>query len=171
MNDDLRYHLMNGPHSVNDLARLTGKSTSTIYKALSASDEVESKQGVVGKVFWLRPNSPGLVEDGQEPQSGAAPVPTPAPAADVAPAAANPARRGRKPSAQGQRLFPALLGKDDAAGAGTYLNPRRKGSHGYKSLQLIIDNPGITAEEFVAKGGRNVDLRWDLKAGNVRAES
>ena len=49
-------------------------------------------------------------------------------------------------------------------------NPRREGSHGYKSLQIIIDNPGITTEAFAEAGGRLVDLKWDLAHGNAKAE-
>ena len=48
-------------------------------------------------------------------------------------------------------------------------NDRREGSHGHKSLQIIIDNPGITTEAFVEAGGRLVDLKWDMDKGNVTA--
>lgn len=48
-------------------------------------------------------------------------------------------------------------------------NVRREGSHGHKSLQIIIDNPGITTEAFVEAGGRLVDLKWDIAHGNVAA--
>lgn len=170
MDDNLRWHLQQGATTVKNLARLTGKSTSTIYKALQASDEVKSKQSTTGKAFWIEPNAPGTAEDGQETHMDENPVQTLSDEADGVQAQPGGARRGRKATASGKRLFPALLGEDGAAGAGTYLNPLRKNSHGYRSLQIIIDSPGITAEEFVAKGGRNVDLRWDIKAGNVRAE-
>jgi predicted GIY-YIG superfamily endonuclease len=42
-------------------------------------------------------------------------------------------------------------------------NPRVAGSHGWQSMKIILDNPGITYEEFIQKGGRRVDLAWDLK--------
>lgn len=48
-------------------------------------------------------------------------------------------------------------------------NPRREGSHGYKSIQIIIDNPGITTEAFIEAGGRLVDLKWDIKNNSVTA--
>lgn len=48
-------------------------------------------------------------------------------------------------------------------------NVRREGSHGHKSLQIIIDNPGITTEAFVEAGGRLVDLKWDIEHSNVVA--
>jgi hypothetical protein len=56
-------------------------------------------------------------------------------------------------------------------------NPRRptakdrKGnvreSHGYRSLEIIRQKPGITYEAFIAAGGRARDLRWDVKFGRV----
>lgn len=48
-------------------------------------------------------------------------------------------------------------------------NQRREGSHGHKSLQIVIDNPGITTEAFIEAGGRLVDLKWDIDKGNVTA--
>jgi hypothetical protein len=44
------------------------------------------------------------------------------------------------------------------------------GSHGFKSFQIILDNPAITVEDFIAKGGRSVDLNWDMKMGRVTAD-
>jgi hypothetical protein len=44
-------------------------------------------------------------------------------------------------------------------------NPRREGTNGWKSWNLIKD--GMTYEQFVAAGGRRVDLAWDLKAGHL----
>lgn len=49
-------------------------------------------------------------------------------------------------------------------------NPRREGSWGQKSLQIIINNPGLTLEEFLIHGGRTNDLRWDIQHGNVISE-
>ena len=42
-------------------------------------------------------------------------------------------------------------------------NPRRKGSHGFVSYQIILDNPGITYEKFIELGGRRQDLAWDVE--------
>lgn len=159
MDDNLRWQLQQGATTIKELARLTGKSTSAIYKALQASDKVKSEQKATGKVFWIEPNAPETAEDGQETHMEENQVQTPNDDADGAQAQPDRARRGRKPVAAGKKLFATTDG-----------NPRRAGSHGAKSLQIIIDNPGITAEEFVARGGRNVDLRWDIKQGNVRAK-
>ena len=51
--------------------------------------------------------------------------------------------------------------------ASTQENPRREGTHGHKSMQLILDNPGITYEKFIELGGRANDLRWDMDHNNV----
>jgi hypothetical protein len=46
-------------------------------------------------------------------------------------------------------------------------NPRRPDSHGHKSMAIILRKPGITYEDFLAKGGRNGDLRYDTVHGHV----
>lgn len=161
--DDLIYQLNRGPSSVADLARVLGKSSSTIYKQLQKVEGVQSKTGPVGKVFWLEGDAQESVS---EPLQDESELQVGDPTADVdgptenrlEPVPAVKGKRGRKPTASGQHLMASV----DA-------NPRRKGSHGFKSLQIVIDNPGISTEEFVAKGGRLNDLRWDLKAGNIRA--
>lgn len=64
---------------------------------------------------------------------------------------AEPNRRGRKSQFAGK----VLTSKCET-------NPRRANTHGYKSHQIILDNPGITNEEFVELGGRANDLKWDI---------
>ena len=50
-------------------------------------------------------------------------------------------------------------------------NPRRPGSHGHKSLEVIIAHPdGISVDDYVAKGGRTKDLRWDYAKGQIKAK-
>jgi hypothetical protein len=41
-------------------------------------------------------------------------------------------------------------------------NPRKPGSHGHRSYSVVLRKPGITYEEYLAKGGRNTDLRWNI---------
>ena len=43
-------------------------------------------------------------------------------------------------------------------------NPRREGTHGHKSMAIIIaaGDKGIKYEDFIAAGGRRVDLAWDF---------
>lgn len=156
MNDELRFFLEKGPTSVKELSRLTGRSTSGIYKALKDVPGIITEQKGRETLFSLPPAAA---------PAGEAPT-TPAPKAEPVKG-----KRGRPALAAGKQLYPsdALLGTV-GIGAPMYENPRRKNSHGYKSLQLVIDNPGITTEEFVKLGGRLNDLRWDLDHGNVKAE-
>jgi hypothetical protein len=50
-------------------------------------------------------------------------------------------------------------------------NPRRKGSFGFKSMQVILKaRKPITIEEFTTKGGRLRDLHWDIAFGNVKVK-
>lgn len=46
-------------------------------------------------------------------------------------------------------------------------NPRKEGSFGYHSMKIIMDNPNILYEDYIAKGGRLQDLKWDLERGWV----
>ena len=39
-------------------------------------------------------------------------------------------------------------------------NPRRKGTHGFKSFSLI--KSGMTYEDYLKAGGRRNDLAWDI---------
>jgi hypothetical protein len=48
-------------------------------------------------------------------------------------------------------------------------NHRRMGSHGFRSFQIILDSPAISYEDYLAKGGRLVDLRWDILNGHAKA--
>lgn len=163
MHTELEYFLTEGPRTVKDLARLTQLSTSTIYKQLK-DERVKSQDAASGKVFWI-----GDAGEQAAPESTVAPAEAPdnAPAPPTA-VLKGKETRGRKPTAAGKKIYPALISNDD--GAGTYLNPRRVTSHGYRSLQIVIDNPGITQEEYLTKGGRLNDLRWDIARGNVRVE-
>jgi hypothetical protein len=43
-------------------------------------------------------------------------------------------------------------------------NPRRQGTGGWTSMQILIDANGpISFEDFLEAGGRRIDLAWDLK--------
>jgi hypothetical protein len=44
-------------------------------------------------------------------------------------------------------------------------NPRRKGTAGFKSWEKMEN--GMSVAEFLQKGGRMVDLQWDVKKGHV----
>ena len=157
MNAELEHFLTEGPRTVKDLARLTEMSASTIYKAIKRDDRVaEGPEGPSGKTFHIpasTENGAGLPEAIEPDQ--------PLPETDAAaPAPEKPAgKAGRKSKFEGKKL--SALVED---------NPRRKNSHGFRSLQIVIDNPGIAYEDFLAKGGRLTDLRWDIEHGSIKAE-
>jgi hypothetical protein len=44
-------------------------------------------------------------------------------------------------------------------------NPRREGTNGFKSFAIVLKNPGISYNDYIDKGGRNVDARWDEAHG------
>lgn len=48
-------------------------------------------------------------------------------------------------------------------------NPRRPSAAGHASFNIILENPGISYEEFVASGGRLADLHWDVEKGRIEA--
>ena len=49
-------------------------------------------------------------------------------------------------------------------------NPRREGSIGYHSHQILLENPGIRYEEFLEKGGVPAALQWDIDKDLARVE-
>ena len=70
-------------------------------------------------------------------------------------AARNGNHRGRVSALEGKKLFltKAVLKS----------NPRRTGTWGFRSLEIIRKKNGITYNDAVAKGARGVDIRWDIK--------
>lgn len=77
------------------------------------------------------------------------------------------AGNGRRSALSGHKLTAVVKEGEN----GSLVNPRREGSHGHRSLQIIIDNPGITTEDYVKAGGRMNDLHWDVDHGNVKTEA
>lgn len=160
MDTQLVYFLKQHPNTVQQLARLLGKSGSGIRKTLTAnSDVVLCRKNAAGEnTYWIAP------EDGSKPQESSMPEEVGHPLAEdqsplLGPALASAETRGRKSEWAGKTL--TALCSD---------NPRRAGTHGHKSLGIILASPGITAEDFLAEGGRLNDLRWDHSAGRVKAE-
>lgn len=149
MNADIEYALKQGPSTTKEIARVTGNSISTIQKAVGES-RVQSKPNPngTGKVFWI-------AEEGQEEEK---PSPeTPVPTREEARSLSKPSIRKRRKSRFDRKRLKAIAA----------INDRREGSHGQHSLQIIIDNPSITYEEFLRAGGRRVDLAWDVERGMV----
>lgn len=68
------------------------------------------------------------------------------------------ARRGRRSQYSGKTIF-----------ANCDENPRREGSHGHRSMAIVIaaGKKGIKYEDYVEKGGRIKDLLWDVQYENV----
>lgn len=196
MNPELHHFLTQGPRTVKDLARLTELSTSTIYKAINSATDIQSKDSPSGKVFWMAPTADDVVTpetvskpilDVGEALAGEVVV-EPVDSTQIAPEGViadtdeyvdfrlqteveetpKAERRGRKATGAGKKLWPGPSLKTEDVGADfDWINPRRKESHGYRSLQIVIDKPGITTEDFVAQGGRLNDLRWDLARGRI----
>jgi hypothetical protein len=50
-------------------------------------------------------------------------------------------------------------------------NPRVPGTFGYRSMEIILNEPGISWEEFRSKGGRTADLHVDIFKGHVRLDA
>ena len=79
-------------------------------------------------------------------------------------------KRVRPSMFTGKKIFPA---KKLLSSEGIWMNPRRnkngKGTQpwGFKSMEMIIANPGMTYDDYRKAGGRYNDLAWDLFHGNV----
>jgi hypothetical protein len=46
-------------------------------------------------------------------------------------------------------------------------NPRREGTHGYRSMEVVRNAPGIRYEDYINKGGRRVDLQGSIDLKQV----
>ena len=69
-------------------------------------------------------------------------------------------KRGRSSVYDGATIKPAASLKGE--------NPRRDGTHGHKSMAIVLKNPkGISYEDYLSKGGRRNDLVWDEGNENV----
>ena len=80
-------------------------------------------------------------------------------------AAGAPAEAGATPKAKrepkpdefaGKKIY--LVGKD---------NPRREGTHGHRSMEVVKNKPGITFEDYISGGGRRVDLKGSIELKQV----
>lgn len=72
-------------------------------------------------------------------------------------------KRGRVSEFAGKKLIANVEGNE---------NPRREGSYGHTSMQIIIDagKKGIVYEDFLAAGGRRTDLAFDFNKGYVTVQ-
>lgn len=69
------------------------------------------------------------------------------------------ASSGERTSYKGTRLYPLVEE-----------NPRREGTLAAKMMQFIMDEPGISYEDYCAKGGLAKDLKYDIDRNRVRVE-
>lgn len=98
-------------------------------------------------------------KSGPEPKTEAAPKEgKPKPAKEKKSPKQTSSANGKRATFNGRKLFPLV--KE---------NPRRKGSHGHTSMEIILKTPGIAYEAFIKAGGRRNDLTWDINAGNAEA--
>ena len=74
-------------------------------------------------------------------------------------------KKGRKSEMSGKIINCTV--KPNAEGV--VVNPRKPGSHGFRSMAIVMDNPGITTEKYLELGGRLNDLKWDVDHGFVSA--
>lgn len=65
--------------------------------------------------------------------------------------------RGRSSAAEGKRIH--------KVGEFKSTNPRREGTHGFRSWEAIKD--GMSYDEFIEAGGRNRDLMHDVNLGRI----
>lgn len=77
---------------------------------------------------------------------------------------AAPAKKG---NAAGQGRVSQFRGKKITVTANE--NPRRAGSHGAKSWDIVKKNKGKTYEEMLAAGARGTDIAWDIAHGAMKA--
>jgi len=83
--------------------------------------------------------------------------------------AAEKPKKASKADSNGRRGRNSMLdGRTFKAKDGLTENPRRSGTKGHASFAIIMASPnGIKYEDYLAAGGRRVDLAWDLVHGNV----
>jgi hypothetical protein len=74
-----------------------------------------------------------------------------------------PSRRGRK-SVYAGRIIIATVEPDQD---GSIFNPRREGTQGFRSMQIILVAGQISYEDYIDAGGRNNDLAWDIAHGSA----
>ena len=120
-------------------------------KALKMIDtESENPMNDVAEVKAVVPKKAKVVKAAKAPKAEKSPK---------SEAAEGNGRRGRNSMFDG-RKFKA---KD-----GLTTNPRRAGTNGFTSFEILLANPeGLQYEDYLAAGGRRVDLAWDLAHDNV----
>ena len=99
----------------------------------------------------------GKNEEGGAPEAPAPDAPeAPAPDAPEAPEVPNEAKKRGRQKGTGKNAGKTVK-------ALKQVNPRRAGTKGWYSYNILLDNPnGMLYEDFVKAGGRPVDIDWDV---------
>lgn len=144
--------------TLNSEAKVTLNQMVELYNSAAATKikEFRDRATAIKRIFALAEASAKLqtVEQKKEVQMTVATETNTAKAPKVASG-----RKGRNSAFEGKAIHLA---------EGVKANPRRENTHGHRSMEIIIGNPGITYEQFIAAGGRRVDLAWDIAHGNVK---
>lgn len=140
-----------GKASISELARfynqLTGEAVKTFRDKAAAARRVWS----AGNVKLGIPSEGAAIVAEVEKEMAEQKAPE-APA----PVATEKSKRGRKPGT-GEFAGKTIFAKKQ-------VNPRRPGTAGFKSFEIIRDKPaGVPYADYIAAGGRPNDLRWDLE--------
>lgn len=113
------------------------------HNDLASGNSKESKPAKAGK--------------GAKAPKAAKEKPAKAPKAPKQPKEKGEGGQGRSSGAAGKKIY--------KVGEHKKTNPRREGTHGYKSWEAIKD--GMTYEAFIEAGGRNRDLMHDVNQGRL----
>lgn len=134
------------PESVKPVASKKAKTAKPAIPAGSGKDEVETKETDMGTNAKKSKNVAAAKGKG---------------------AKSTERRKGPKPERASSGAF---AGKKLYSTSKDGTNPRREGSIGFKSHAIVLKNKGITYEDFIAKGGRSGDVRWDVEHGFMTAK-
>ncbi len=118
--------------------------------------------GLLGEIAALQETAPAPVAVAEEASPEKPAKAARKSKAEAAEKSAGTGKRGRGHLRAATYLYPSAETAKE--------NPRREGSFGYTSLEIIRSQPGIAYEDFILAGGRSKDLDWDVKFGNAFAE-
>lgn len=154
----------------------TNDQLKAFLKKLNPSGKVPDDRAGLAKAIWAALEQKIEVDMGKV-------APPPAARAYIAPLGREvsndrdrPAQApGPRPTAKPKQQ-PGAPVRSAMASGGQYIyptkttNPRREGTHGWNSMKIVLEEPGITTAEYFKRGGRPNDLKWDIEKGNVVVE-
>jgi hypothetical protein len=156
------YELIKSEEDLKGSVNFTASALIHIYNGLSDKpvtkfqDRATAVRRVWGALLAVHPKETAVVE---EPVS----VPEAPKSSESAPQPQATPAKGKRGRAIGSGK---MAGKMIIAKRTT--NPRRPGTHGFASYEILLANPkGIRYEDYRAAGGRANDLGWDLARNYV----